>query len=285
MLAEKIGEMGQIIDHVALAVIEGFSEFLPVSSTGHMIIYDELFARSHDDSRVTYMIVIQAGAIGAIAHIYFARLIYWLRQFVTGWQQKGNTAGQEREGARVFLLKLACAVIPFGIVGLLFKDQVKALFSAKSVGGALLAGGLLLIVDDLRMRRKPDFRPERVEGLTWFDAFVVGCCQCMALWPGFSRSAAAILGARARGFSPRTAAEISFLIGLPTIGGTAVYEFAKSFAAIQTDQILWLLIGSSIAWFTAFISVKWFLSIVSRGGLMWFGAYRCVVGIFLLTYL
>jgi undecaprenyl-diphosphatase len=284
MLAEGFAGMGQAIDHIALAIIEGFSEFLPVSSTGHMIIYDELFARTHDDSRVTYMIVIQAGAIAAIAHIYFARLIYWLGEFIAVLRKKsGQSVAQD--GAHWFLLKLACAVIPFGIVGLLFKDQVKALFSAKSVGGALLVGGLLLIFDDLRMRRNPDFRPDRVEGLTWFDAIVVGCCQCMALWPGFSRSAAAILGARARGFSPRTAAEISFLIGLPTIGGTALYEFAKSFATIRSDQIVWLCVGSGIAWFTAFVSVKWFLSIVSRGGLMFFGIYRCVVGIFLLTYL
>jgi undecaprenyl-diphosphatase len=284
MLAESFAGMGQTIDHVALAVIEGFSEFLPVSSTGHMIIYDELFARTHDDSRVTYMIVIQAGAIAAIAHIYFARLIYWLGEFIAVLRKKSGQSTTQ-DGAHWFLLKLAFAVIPFGIVGLLFKDQVKALFSAKSVGGALLAGGLLLIFDDLRMRRNPDFRPDRVEGLTWSDAIVVGCCQCLALWPGFSRSAAAILGARARGFSPRTATEISFLIGLPTIGGTAMYEFAKSFATIKSDQIVWLCVGSGIAWFTAFISVKWFLSIVSRGGLMFFGIYRCVVGIFLLTYL
>lgn len=278
------GFVPQLVDHVLLAVIEGFSEFLPVSSTGHMIIYDELLARTHGSGRVTYMIVIQMGAIAAIAHLYFLRLATWTRDLMLLWPTRSPSESTV-PGSQLFLLKLALAVVPFGIVGLLFQDKVKALFNARSVGLALIAGGLLLILDHVRVRRTREFRSERLESLSWMDAVVVGCCQCLALWPGFSRSAAAILGARLRGFGPRTAAEVSFLIGLPTIGGTAVYEVLRSLGDLDLSDAGWLLLGTVIAWATALASVKWFLSIVSRGGLLGFGIYRCALGLFLLIYL
>ncbi len=260
----------------ALAVIEGFTEFLPVSSTGHMILYDEFFSGSGEAAGLTYMVVIQAGAMLAVLHIYFAELWKWTKAFVMARQEGGRPATPAQ---RSFLPKLALSVLPFGLVGFVFRDNIKAAFHADSVAWALIVGGLILIADELVRKRKGNNNRVDVESWTWKDALVVGVFQCAALWPGFSRSAAAILGARWVRFSPEGAAHLSFLVGLPTLVGTAGYEMVGTWSELSPDGVTNLLWGSAVAWISAFVSVKWFLSIVGKGGLAGFGIYRCILGV------
>lgn len=275
--------MFELIDYILLAIIEGFSEFLPVSSTGHMILYDELLSLTEtSDARQTYMIVIQAGAIMAVIHLYFRELWESLCQLLR--QPFARQKGESADVDRFLLPKLAISVLPFGLLGYLFKEEIKVLFSADLVAVALIFGGLLLILDHVALKAGRVGKLKQSE-FKWPHALGIGVCQCAALWPGFSRSAASILGARLLGFQPEHAAKLSFLIGLPTLVGTAGYEALSEIETISGQMVLWMLMGSILSWLTAFLSVKWFLKIVGRGGMLGFGIYRIVLGASILLLL
>lgn len=286
------------VDFFLLALIEGFSEFLPVSSTGHMILFDSLVSFGGSGGKETFMVVIQAGAILAVLHLYLkgclaaARdLLIWVGRGLSS--KIGGHAADTAEDSlplKSFLLKLGLSVLPFGAVGYLFRDQIKALFTPGSVALALIAGGVLMVLDDvIRMRRRralgeSDAATEKGDAWswTWTDAAVIGVSQCLALWPGFSRSAASILGARWRGYAPEAAAHLSFLVGVPTLLGTAGYEFLSHRDLLAGNEKVWLFPGILLAWFSAWVSVKWFLKIVGRGGMAGFGLYRVLLGVIIL---
>jgi undecaprenyl-diphosphatase len=278
------------LDFLLLAVVEGITEFLPVSSTGHMILFDDLFSLAGSGGKETFMVVIQVGAILAVVHLYLKgllasahALLSWLRRpAALSSPEKWGAERMDNGPAPFFLLKLAASVVPFGALGFLLRDQIKLLFVPGSVALALIVGGVVMICDDVvRLQR---LKAGRVAGKadawswSWTDAWVIGVCQCLALWPGFSRSAASILGARWRGYLPEASAQLSFLIGVPTIVGTAGYEFLSNRELLSDAETMWLLPGVILAWFCAWISVKWFLKIVGRGGMAGFGVYRILLG-------
>ncbi|MCC5875735.1 MAG: undecaprenyl-diphosphate phosphatase [Candidatus Sumerlaeia bacterium] len=269
------------LDALILGVVEGLTEFLPVSSTGHLILTNWILGL--DGKAVdAYTIVIQLGAILSVLALYRNRAGQMIR----------GIAGRDEFGRGLFL-KLCLAFMPAAAVGLILEDAIDAwLFNPIPVAMALIVGGIVMICVELfyvRKREKAALEGgtalKGVEDIGWFDAFLVGCAQCFALWPGTSRSMCTILGGQLRGFSSVAAAEISFLLALPTLGAATIYKLIKereAFLAMEGGIPL-IIFGNVVAFIVAFFAVRWFVGIVTRYGMAPFGAYRIVVGLIFLS--
>jgi len=278
---------------VVLGLVEGITEYLPVSSTGHLIITTELMkfdevARPHVDA---FNIVVQGGAILAVLGLYRGRVLQMLKGVV----------GKDDAGRRLFL-NLLVAFLPAAVLGLILNDLIEAyLFSTWPVLAALLLGAFWMIwIDKWRARNlrgeadagvpeeQSRFR-RTIEDLTWKQALLIGLFQCVAMWPGTSRSMMTIAGGTVLGLRPRDAAEFSFLLGLPTLGGACVYKLAKNlYESNQAgepnmfDVLGWgpVLAGVLVATVSAALAVKWLVAFLTKHGLSAFGYYRialCVV--------
>ncbi|MET4106433.1 undecaprenyl-diphosphate phosphatase [Hymenobacter sp. UYP22] len=245
-----------------LAIVEGLTEFLPVSSTGHMIIVANLLGIGQLPFTDTFITSIQFGAILSVV------ALYW-RRFLQSFD---------------FYLKLAAAFIPFGILGFLLKDVIERLLKDVSVvAWSLMIGGIVLVfVDKL-------FTSERKQVTTpsFAQAIKIGLFQCIALVPGVSRSAATIVGGLAQGFDRRSAADFSFLLAVPTMFVITAYQLYKTFkvAAPGANDIKLLLFGNVVAFIVALLAVKTFVDFVSRFGFRAFGLYRIAVGLIILIML
>jgi undecaprenyl-diphosphatase len=269
-------------------VVEGVTEYLPVSSTGHMILSDGLICNVNKDPNVTvqgvvdrkgravsldrvaddYLVIIQLGAILAVVVAFFGRLRGLLVGVVRG----------ERAALRLAFAMLV-AFLPAGLLGFLFKDSIAAhLFSVEVVAVALVGGGIaILIAEKLLPARTAE--GDEVAALGWRSALTVGVCQCFALVPGTSRSLATILGGRVAGLSHAAATEFSFLVGLLTLSAASVYKaWSLGPALPQIYPAGPALVGLLIAAVTAFLSVKWLVGFVSRRGLGVFAWYRIALG-------
>ena len=243
---------------VVLAIIEGITEFLPVSSTGHMIIASSFFGIAHDDFTKLFTIVIQLGAILSVVVLYFKRFFQTLD----------------------FYFKLLIAFIPAVVFGLLFSKKIDALLeNPVTVAISLLIGGIILLkVDDWFGNG------ERTE-ITYAQAFKVGLFQCLAMVPGVSRSGASIVGGMSQRLSRTTAAEFSFFLAVPTMLGATVkkcYDYHKDGFILTHDQINYLIIGNIVAFVVALLAIKSFIGFLSKNGFKVFGYYRIVVGVALL---
>ena len=243
---------------VVLAIIEGITEFLPVSSTGHMIIASSFFGIAHDDFTKLFTIVIQLGAILSVVVLYFKRFFQTLD----------------------FYFKLLIAFIPAVVFGLLFSKKIDALLeNPVTVAISLLIGGIILLkVDDWFGNG------ERTE-ITYAQAFKVGLFQCLAMVPGVSRSGASIVGGMSQRLSRTTAAEFSFFLAVPTMLGATVkkcYDYHKDGFILTHDQINYLIIGNIVAFVVALLAIKSFIGFLSKNGFKIFGYYRIVVGVALL---
>lgn len=267
-------------DIVCLAVLEGVTEFLPVSSTGHLIVAADLLQIPPSEALTSLLVIIQVGAILAVITLYRETLRTWLRAWLQLFVKAPLPAEAIRQ--RRYSLLIAASVIPFGVVGYINRNLIRELFTPENVALALIAGGLLMLLEGVWTRRSHKSLNRSRDTYTLKDALIIGCGQCLALWPGFSRAAATILAARVAGYSRPAAAELSFLIGLPTILGTGVYEFKE----VQWDPMLlpYIIGGSLIAWLTAWISIKWFIAWLRKYSLSAFGWYRIGLGaVILLT--
>ncbi|MBG8555369.1 MULTISPECIES: undecaprenyl-diphosphate phosphatase [Hymenobacter] len=243
-----------------LAIIEGLTEFLPVSSTGHMIIVANLLGIGQLTFTDTYITSIQLGAILSVV------VLYW-RRFVQSFD---------------FYLKLAVAFVPFGILGFLLKDVIESLLkNVAVVAWALLVGGVVLVFID------KVFSGPRKEVTTpnFRQALKIGLFQCLALVPGVSRSAATIVGGLAQGFDRRSAADFSFLLAVPTMFVITAYQLYKTYkiAPPGAEDLKLLLFGNVVAFIVALLAVKTFVDFVSRFGFRAFGLYRIVVGVVILV--
>jgi len=250
-----------IIQVIVLAIIEGLTEFLPVSSTGHMVITSSLMGISTDEFVKLFEIVIQLGAILAVVVLYFKRFFRSVD----------------------FYVKLVIGVIPAVILGLLLKKYIDTLLeSPLVVASAFVIGGvILLFVDD--WFNKPTIDDEQeIKHLT---AFKIGVFQCLAMIPGVSRSAASIVGGMSQKLSRKAAAEFSFFLAVPTMFGATVKDLwdfhkANTLTADQMhDYIKYLVIGSVIAFIVALLAIKSFITFLEKKGFKVFGYYRIVAGI------
>lgn len=246
------------IQAIILAIIEGITEFLPVSSTGHMIIASSFFGIEHDEFTKLFTIAIQLGAILSVVVLYFKR-------FFQSFD---------------FYVKIVVGFIPAVVLGLLFSDKIDSLLENPiTVAVSLLVGGVLLLkVDDW-------FGNSTHTEITYTKAFKIGLFQCLAMIPGVSRSGASIVGGMSQKLSRPSAAEFSFFLAVPTmLGATAkkCYDYYIDGFVLSQDQINFLVIGNIIAFVVALIAIKSFIGFLSKHGFKFFGYYRIIAGITLL---
>jgi undecaprenyl-diphosphatase len=260
-----------ILTAILLGIVEGITEFLPVSSTGHLILATELLG--YDASRWSiFNIAIQPGAILAIV------ALYW-RTFLDVFT--GLFRGDAK--AIAFVRNLLLAFFPAVILGLAFGDQIEALLeSAVVVAWALIAGGIAILVIE-RMAR-----PREMGGISevsTMQSIKIGLVQCIAMIPGVSRSGATILGAMSLGIDRKTAAEFSFFLALPTLTGATALQLFKHRDALSADDLGLIGIGFVVSFVVALVVVKAFLKIVTRYGFAPFAWYRIAAGIVALFWL
>lgn len=265
-------------DAILLGIVEGLTEFLPVSSTGHLILASAALGLDMEHAGVeAFLVVIQAGALLAVLGRY--------RQAV-GSMLKG-LAARDPVGLRLFRL-LLIAFVPVIPVALLFNDPIKArLFAPVPVAAALAVGGLAMIALDRRARAEQTVGDQdemdetaagRFASLTWKAALVIGLAQCLSLWPGTSRAMVTILAAMLVGLTPRRAAEFSFLLALPTLGAATVYDLMKNGPAIlEATGWTGLALGFGVSCLVAALAMKYFLQFLAERGLAPFGWYRIIL--------
>ncbi len=272
-----------------LGLVEGITEYLPVSSTGHLIIASALMGLDEPEIKSSvdaFNIVIQGGAILAVLGLYRDRVSQMLRGLV----------GRSPAGRRL-LINLVVAFLPAAVLGVLLDDLIEAhLFTTVPVIAALAVGGVYMIVlDRWRMRRHrehPEDETDTLAAMTCKQALIIGFMQCLAMWPGTSRSMMTITGGVLVGLKPRQAAEFSFLLGLPTLGGACVYKLAKNLKEsheagvpniFEVFGVASFAAGLIVATLSAAIAVKWLVSFLNRHGLEAFGWYRIALAIVLGT--
>jgi undecaprenyl-diphosphatase len=252
-----------IIQTIVIAVIEGLTEFLPVSSTGHMILASAAMKIHENEFVKTFEIFIQLGAIFAIVMLYFKRFL------------KGLT----------IYYKLAIAFLPTGIIGFLAYKTIKAyLFNPTVVSLSLVLGGIILILIDKRVVSRVS-KTDTLENITYKNAFLIGLIQCFSMIPGVSRAAATIIGGVFNGLDKKQATEFSFLLAVPTMFAATGYDLLKTEASFSGNELMLLGIGLIIAFLTAWLAVTIFLKIVENYGFKHFGYYRILIGIIFLIFL
>jgi undecaprenyl-diphosphatase len=305
--ASEAGSALSLADSIVLGLVEGITEFLPVSSTGHLIIASHALGLESEAPLMdengqplwhkkpseenpagepltiklaadTYAVVIQAGAIAAVVLIYWAQLVGILR----------GLCGQNAAGLRL-LRNIILAVFPCAILGLSFNDWIdEHLFSIEAVIVALISGAVLMFAAERWRRQQTGTTPSRGEpaDLTPKQALGIGLMQCLALWPGTSRSMVTMVGGYFTGLSPAKSAEFSFLVGLPTLAGAALLKGYKSGPAM-IEVFGWphVLTGTLVAALSAAIAVKFLVSYLTRHGLGIFAIYRLILAAVLGTLL
>jgi undecaprenyl-diphosphatase len=254
-----------IIHVIILAIIEGITEFLPISSTGHMVVASALMGIGNDDFVKLFEVVIQLGAILAVVVLYFKRFVKSVD----------------------FYIKLVIGVIPAVILGLLLKKHVDVwLGNPLIVAVAFVAGGIILLFVDDWFNRVTVKEEKNISHLT---AFKIGVFQCLALIPGVSRSAASIVGGMSQKLSRTAAAEFSFFLAVPTMFGATVkdlWDFKKKGLFDTPDfhqDVKFLIIGSVIAFIVAMMAIKSFITFLEKRGFKLFGWYRIVAGIVIIV--
>lgn len=255
-----------LLEAIVLAIIEGLTEFLPVSSTGHMIIGSSVMGIASQPFVKVFTVAIQFGAILSVL------VLYWRRFF----QSIG------------FYVKLLVAFLPAALFGLLFKKQIDSLLeNIVVVAFALIAGGVVFLLLDGFFKRK-SLRETSVEkDVTLPSALRIGFFQVISMVPGVSRSAATIFGGLANGLSPTTAAEFSFFLAVPTMFAAtckSLWDFAKDGGGTFSSQEIMLLgVGNLVAFLVAMAAIRYFIQILTKHGFKWFGWYRIVLGIAILV--
>lgn len=267
-------ELTLLIQVVIMGIVEGLTEFLPISSTGHLILAGSLLNFTGEKVKV-FEIVIQAGAMLAVCWEYRVRIARVILDF------RSDIA------ARRFVVNLMVAFLPAVILGLAFGKVVKAhLFKPIPVALAFIIGAFIIIVVEKRQRRVMYSRVDSVDDMSVVDALKVGLAQCFALIPGTSRSGATIIGAMAFGLSRRAATEFSFFLAIPTLFGATVYSLYKERALLSAADLPMFGVGALSAFISAFLCVRWLLRYISSHDFMIFAWYRIVFGgIVLLTAL
>jgi undecaprenyl-diphosphatase len=264
-------ELALVIKIIIMGVVEGLTEFLPVSSTGHLILAGSLLDFTGDKVKV-FEIVIQAGAMLAVCWEYRVRIAGVMRGFFSD------------AAARRFVANLLVAFLPAVVLGLAFGKMIKAyLFAPVPVATAFIVGAFIILWIERRNRLHPVVaRIDAVEDMTLLDAFKVGCAQCFALIPGTSRSGASIIGAMAFGLSRKAATEFSFFLAIPTLFGATIYSLYKDRALLSLADLPMFGLGGVAAFLSAFLCVRWLLRYISTHDFTIFAWYRIVFGLLIL---
>jgi undecaprenyl-diphosphatase len=249
---------------LVLGVVEGFTEFVPVSSTGHLLLVEHIFGFDDEDFGKTFAVLIQFGAILALLSIYFARL----------WRLALGMFSDP--AARRFVIGVLIAFLPAAVVGAIAHDFIKTvLFNVWIVCFTLIVGGAILLwVDQLDL----DTRYHDATRYTLPMYLVIGLAQCLAMVPGVSRSGATIVGAMLLGADRRSAAEFSFWLAMPTMAGAFAFDLYKNHGQMSTSNLIIVGVGFAVSFVSAWVVVKMFLDFVARHGFALFAWWRVIVG-------
>lgn len=258
-----------IIKVIILGIVEGLTEFLPVSSTGHLILVSRFMSLEGKFNDI-FNIVIQSGAI-------FAVIVYFWRKIVPPIPKKKDVEGMDKFKRYVNLwLKVIVAIIPAGIIGVLFEDKIEELlYNPITVAIALIVGAIILLI----IERNP--KPEKVvheDDITYKEAFIVGVFQCMALIPGMSRSASTIIGGLVMGFRRSVAAEFSFFMAIPVILGASLIKLLKAGFDFTSYEYLLLAIGTLVSFVVAYAVIAVFMNFIKKHDFKVFAYYRIGLG-------
>ncbi|MCB0740767.1 MAG: undecaprenyl-diphosphate phosphatase [Chitinophagaceae bacterium] len=252
-----------IIDAIIIAIVEGITEFLPISSTGHMIITEKILGIPPSDFSKLFTVGIQLGAILAVV------VLYW-KKFIAPIQNNQWS----------FYIKLLIAVIPALVLGYIFSDKIDALLeSTTTVAISLIAGGVVLLFIDAVFKNQIKDTDEKI---TKPNAFVIGLWQCIAMIPGVSRSAASIIGGMQQKLTRKLAAEFSFFLAVPTMAAATGFKLLQGYKTITTEHIQLFVIGNVVAFVVALLAIRFFIRFLQNHGFRVFGYYRIIVGLVLL---
>ncbi|WP_374430645.1 undecaprenyl-diphosphate phosphatase [Tabrizicola sp.] len=255
--------MDQTLTAAFLGLLEGLTEFLPVSSTGHLLLAGHFLG--FESKGRTFEVVIQLGAILALTSVYAALVIRLVLR------------ARHEDAARRSLVSIFLAFLPAVLVGLLAHDFIKTVLfeTPQLIAWMLILGGVVLLLID-RIAPPPMYRD--ATALPFGKSLAIGFCQCLAMVPGVSRSGATIVGAMLMGVEKRAAAEFSFLLSLPTMGAAVAYDLYKSRNELDLGAVWEIAVGFAVAFVTAVLVVRWVLSYISRHGYALFGWWRIIVG-------
>lgn len=260
-------EILEILKSILLGIIQGITEWLPVSSTGHMILADEFMKLNVSEQfRNLFMVVIQFGSILAVIVLFFHKL--------NPFSPKKNA--QEKKDTITLWLKVLVAIIPAGVIGVLFKDQIQSVFyNSPVIAAALIIYGVAFILIENR-KQKPSIHS--FNDMSYKTALLIGVFQVLALIPGTSRSGATIIGAVLLGTSRSVAAEFSFFLAIPTMLGASLLEFKDAGFAFSANEWVILLVGMATAFIVSLFAIKFLMEFVKKHSFKPFGYYRIVLG-------
>ncbi|MEK3806874.1 undecaprenyl-diphosphate phosphatase [Bacillus sp. FSL H8-0547] len=264
--------MWEIFVAVVLGIVEGLTEFAPVSSTGHMIIFDDLLFQSKDifgrEVANTFKIVIQLGSILAVVIIFKDRFLSLL-----GLKKETEA----RKESKLKLSQVIIGLLPAAVLGFLFEDIIdKHLFTINYVVLSLLAGAILMIVADFVQKRRT-ITTKSVDQITNKQALIVGLVQCIALWPGFSRSGSTMSAGVMLGMNHRTASDFTFIMAVPIMAGASGLSLIKNWEYFTLDALPFFIAGFISAFVVALISIRFFLALINKIKLVPFAIYRIVL--------
>jgi len=252
---------------VLLGIIEGLTEFIPVSSTAHLIFFSQILNFDNIKNNV-FEIAIQIGGISAIAVIYYQKF----NEIFLKFYHKKN---------QIFIDNISLAFIPAVIIGFLCHDFIKKfLFSNLTISISLISGGIVIILVE-KFHKK--FTINEIDSIKKPTAFLIGIFQCLAMIPGVSRSGATIIGAMICGINRKVATEFSFFLAVPTIGSACVYDTYKNFDRLSFEDFELIVVGIASSFISSLIVIKWLIKFVSHNNFNVFGYYRIIIGLLILV--
>ena len=249
-----------IFQSIILSIIEGFTEFLPISSTGHMIVASKFIGVAQSDTNKAFEVIIQLSAILAVIANYKEKFTF---KHINLW------------------IKLFIAFLPIAVVGLLFSHQIKELFTVKTVAIMFIVGGVVFLIQEF-FYNKTSHDTKDVEDVTYKQASIIGIAQVFALIPGTSRAGSTIVGALLSGLDRKAAAEFSFLLAFPVMLAASGYDFLKHYHEFSNQNFLALGVGFVVAFIVAFLTMKLFIKFLEKFTFNFFGIYRILFGVLLL---
>ena len=250
-----------ILDSVILGAIEGFTEFLPISSTGHLIVASQFLGIDQNAVTKAYQVIIQFAAILAVILNYREKFTL---QKIDLW------------------IKIFLAFIPIGTIGFIFSDQIKALFTTQIVAIMFIVGGVILLIVEKYFIQDKQHTIDDIEDVSLKQSMIIGFAQVFALIPGTSRAGSTIIGALLIGLSRKASAEFSFLLAFPVMSAVTAYDLLKHYKDFSDANLITLAVGFIVAFFVAYLTIKLFLVFLERFTFVSFGIYRIIFGIALL---
>ncbi|MCG3413116.1 undecaprenyl-diphosphate phosphatase [Staphylococcus massiliensis] len=264
----------ELIKAIVLGMVEGLTEFAPVSSTGHMILIDDMWLKSKEflgpQSAFTFKVVIQLGSVFAAAWVFRHRYFEMLHL------EKAPKNAKEKRGGRLKLTHILVGMIPAGILGLIFDDFIEEhLFSVPTVLIGLFLGAIYMIIADIYSKKVKN--PKTVDEITYFQALIIGLSQAIAMWPGFSRSGSTISTGVLMKMNHKAASDFTFMMAVPIMLGASAKSLISNLEYITADQIPFYLLGFLGAFIFGLIAIKLFLSLISKVKLIPFAIYRIIL--------